>query len=99
MSTLRVRLALGMLWALGAVLLALGVGLGLATRSVVESYMETRLDHDAESLLSVLEFDAEGRPSLRAERVNPLFQRVYSGHYFVITTPGGVLRSRSLWQE
>ena len=99
MSTLRVRLALGMLWALGAVLLALGVGLGLATRSVVESYMETRLDHDAESLLSVLEFDAEGRPSLRAERVNPLFQRVYSGHYFVIITPGGVLRSRSLWQD
>jgi signal transduction histidine kinase len=59
----------------------------------------TRLDHDAESLLVALGFDAQGVPQLLDYPAGGLFQRVYSGHYFRVETDGGVLRSRSLWHH
>ncbi len=99
MKSVQRQLATGMFTTLALVFVALGIGLGIATRSVVEAYMETRLDHDAENLLSALRLGRGGGVRLRAQRANPIFLRVYSGHYFRITGEDFALRSRSLWQD
>ncbi len=99
MKSVQRQLATGMFATLAVVFVVLGIGLGIATRTVVEAYMETRLDHDAENLLSALHLGQGGAVRLRAQRANPIFLRVYSGHYFRITGETFVLRSRSLWQD
>ena len=71
----------------------------LAARTLTETYIHTRLEHDAENLLLALDFDASGRAQLDAARITPIYQRVFSGHYFVVTLPQETLRSRSLWDE
>ena len=99
MKSVQRQLATGMFATLAVVFVLLGIGLGMATRSVVEAYMETRLDHDAESLLSALRLGQGSAVRLRAQRANPIFLRVYSGHYFRVTGETFTLRSRSLWQD
>jgi signal transduction histidine kinase len=99
MRSVQARLGSGIFVALTIVFVVLGVGLSFGIGSVVESHMETRLDHDAESLLSALRFTAGNGIRLRARRANPIFMRVYSGHYFRIMVGSRTLRSRSLWQH
>ena len=99
MKSVQRQLAAGMFATLALVFVVLGLGVGMATRSVVETYMEKRLDHDAENLLSALRLGPGGTVRLRAQRANPIFLRVYSGHYFRITGETFMLRSRSLWQD
>ena len=59
MRSVRGQLATGMFITLGVVFLVVGLGLGVATRSVVEAYMASRLDRDTEGLLSALRYSPE----------------------------------------
>lgn len=68
-------------------------------RSLTESYFSSRLEHDVESLLAILSFDASGRAELAAEHPNPIFNRPFSGHYYEIIAGSDVIRSRSLWDR
>ena len=99
MKSLQSRLNLGLGVTLAAVFVLLGVAGSLAIRFVTENYVDSRLEHDAESLLAALAFAPDGTPQLRPGRVDPVYQRVFSGHYYRIDLPQAELRSRSLWDQ
>ncbi len=97
MRSLQARLSGGLI--LGLVALTAGlIGLGgWSLTRLAEDFVATRLEHDMDALLAALRLDAEGRPLLDVQRLGPVFRQPYSGHYYKLRSPGGELRSRSLW--
>jgi signal transduction histidine kinase len=71
----------------------------LALKYSAESYVVSRLRHDAESLIQALDFSPDGVPLLAARQVNPTFERPFSGHYYRLHSQGIDFYSRSLWQH
>lgn len=66
----------------------------LSTHSIL-----SRLQHDGESLAAAL-VQTNGEWQLDPSRLGTLYQRVYSGHYYLIKNVQGTnLRSRSLWDR
>lgn len=97
MNSLQTRLSTGLILALALLIgLAVVVG-GYSLRRLAEDFVASRLEHDLEALLAALDFDPTGRPLLTNDRFSPAFHQPYSGHYYKIESPGGSLRSRSLW--
>lgn len=98
MKSLEARLASGLLLALLVVFTLLLWGASVAVESLGRSYVQTRLEHDAEALLGAVRRAPDGSARLRAGRVTPIYQQPLSGHYFEIAFSDGTrLRSRSLW--
>lgn len=50
-------------------------------------------------IVAALEYGEQGRPILSREPADPLFNQPASGLYWQVTSPGGAIRSRSLWDE
>lgn len=94
-QTLSFHLALGLFVSL-MVQGALGFW---ALHWTAEGQVHTRLEHDAETLLMALQISEEGIPWLDNQRLNPVFNRPFSGHYYRIEVAGLTFYSRSLWQE
>ncbi|NEX22562.1 GHKL domain-containing protein [Thiorhodococcus mannitoliphagus] len=94
----RLHLGLGI-----SLVLLIGAAWWLGHRALhhtADAFVISRLEHDAEGLLGALSVTLDGTPQIGAERVTPVYDQPYSGHYFVIAISGGeVLRSRSLWDE
>ncbi|HSH30780.1 MAG TPA: ATP-binding protein, partial [Thiohalobacter sp.] len=89
---------------LGLALLLVYVMFGLAAsysfRLLTEHYIGTRLEHDAQGLLVALgPAGSDQTLRLQPARVSPIYDRVFSGHYYQIESGGQVLRSRSLWDQ
>ncbi|MBF2052841.1 MAG: ATP-binding protein [Candidatus Sericytochromatia bacterium] len=70
----------------------------MALDKSADLYVVSRLRHDVESLSRALRFSGEGLPVLDAQKVNPTFERPFSGHYYRLHAQGIDLYSRSLWQ-
>ena len=65
---------------------------------LVDDLVVSRLEHDGESLLAALQFDAEGKAMLTESSISTIYRQPLSGHYFLLLTEKNeVLRSRSLW--
>jgi signal transduction histidine kinase len=90
---LRHQLLLALLLVLTTTLMLLDYGV----RHLTQGYILSRLQHDSDSLLAALDQDDNDQWQLPTERQSSLYQAAYSGHYFVVLTPGGRLVSRSLW--
>ncbi len=99
MKSLQGRLSIALLISLLLVFLVQLVVVSIAIHRVTENYVAARLEHENENLLVALSFDAAGHPTLDLRRINPIYQRIFSGHYYRITTGNTVLRSRSLWDQ
>ena len=87
---------------LGRVLLVLLGGMViqwfLADRTIVyagEREMQTRLQHDADSLFSTLAVAEDGRLQFNPRSAGTIYTRVYSGHYFVMQVDGQRIQSPS----
>ena len=79
----------GLLWLLG----------NHAIRGLTEEFIVSRLEHDAESLLSALILDPV-RPRVRRHRISEFYSQPFSGHYYIIRIDDGLeLTSRSLWDR
>lgn len=98
MSSLERRLNLGL--ALSLLVISIGawwLGHAALHRSA-DALVLSRLEHDAETLLANLRFNASGDPRVAERHLPPVSRRPYSGHYQWLRTPGGrEWRSRSLW--
>ncbi len=57
----------------------------------------SRLGHDGESLIQALQFSPDQLPLLSPDRLDPIFNRPFSGHYFILDARGIQIHSRSLW--
>lgn len=92
--------------------LSLGLGLSLillfvlqwwvvnsAARSLTESYVVSRLGHDAESILAIIDFSKQGKIEFDANRYDPIYRMPFSGHYYLLQSGEQLQRSRSLWDQ
>lgn len=100
MESIQQRLNLQLGLALLLVYVLFGVAASYSFRLLTEHYIAARLEHDAESLLVSLVPGADSQGFvLQRNRINPIYERVFSGHYYQIETPHQMLRSRSLWDQ
>ncbi len=67
--------------------------------NINKTLMLSRLQHDAEAILASLELKDNQELSLKNLQVGHIYQRVFSGHYYVIKTNKQLIRSHSLWDE
>ncbi|HQZ01952.1 MAG TPA: sensor histidine kinase [Thauera sp.] len=99
MKSLLNRLSLAMALVLLAAGLLLAFALQDFPRRLVEDYVVSRLQHDAD-LLYVRVLDAADPESAAQGAAGTVYQLPLSGHYFLIRVGDGPwLRSRSLWDE
>jgi signal transduction histidine kinase len=97
MYSIRHRLARGLLVNMLLVMSLLVVGLNFMILELITGHTATRLQHDADSLISDLRRDAEGAWAIDATHVSTIYNRVRSGHYYLVQGSGFELRSRSLF--
>lgn len=65
---------------------------------LTEQFVLTRLQHDGDSLLSAITFDAQNEIQIASERLSAIYDRPLSGHYYqILTNNKTTLASRSLW--
>ncbi|HHL31477.1 MAG TPA: HAMP domain-containing histidine kinase [Oceanospirillales bacterium] len=67
--------------------------------NINKNMMLGRLQHDAEAILASLELQNNGEIGLKDLQVGHIYQRIFSGHYYVIKTKRQLIRSHSLWDE
>ncbi len=80
---------MGLIWFIG----------NQAVRSMTESFVAARLEHDAKGLLAAMVIEPEGF-RLRWRRINQVYSQPFSGHYYIIRFDDGhLVRSRSLWDQ
>lgn len=100
MRSLQARLAIGLMVSLIVLLGLEWLIVQSSIQSLTDDYVASRLGQATTSLLALLTFDEDGRPVMDTSRLDPLYRRPFSGHYFYIRAGGGhVLRSRSLWDD
>ncbi|MGF1645178.1 MAG: sensor histidine kinase [Thiotrichales bacterium] len=99
MTSLQRQLAFGLATSL---LLLFGLHAWLVStfpRALTEEYIQTRLQHDGEGLLARLRVAPDERLVIARGPLPPIYDKPYSGHYFIIKSGDAILRSRSLWSE
>ena len=97
--SLRWRLLLA---AAGAIMLALALAwvfMTLLFERHLERRLEVELTRDALGLVADLAFDAQGRLALERQPVDARMDKPAGGYYWQVSSPAGVLRSRSLWDQ
>ncbi|MCB2382892.1 sensor histidine kinase [Shewanella sp. SR1] len=66
---------------------------------LTQDFVASRLQHDADSLISALNNNPDGTWALTTNRLPNVYHRVNSGHYFAILIGEQTLRSRSLFDH
>jgi signal transduction histidine kinase len=99
MRSLQARLGAGLFISLVLVFFLLWLVVSNSIRYLAENYIASRLEHDSEILLGATNFDSQGLPTLNKNRLGQIYQRPFSGHYFIITSGTHKIRSRSLWDK
>jgi signal transduction histidine kinase len=97
--SLRWRLLLA---AAAAILVALAISwvfMTLLFERHLERRLEAEMTRDALGLVSDLAFDLQGGLQLEGEPSDPRLRKPAGGYYWQVSTPAGVLRSRSLWDS
>ncbi|HWU82882.1 MAG TPA: sensor histidine kinase [Methylophilaceae bacterium] len=97
MNSLQRQLSLGLLISLALLLALQWLAVNLAMQRMTESQLADRLYEEGETLLGALRFDNEQKPLLDAQRMGAIYQRPFSGHYYLLSTSREQVLSRSLW--
>ena len=63
---------------------------------ITSEYIGSRLENDVGNIITALQW-SDGRWKINENKVSEIFNRVRSGHYYIVRWEGGELRSRSLW--
>ncbi|MCC7201835.1 MAG: sensor histidine kinase [Nitrospirae bacterium] len=100
MRSLQTRLSAGLIISLIVLFTLQWFIVSKTIRYLTEDYVASRLRHDAEGFLVALVTGSDNTPSyLNMQRIDPIYNRPFSGHYYQIQTGGQIIRSRSLWDE
>lgn len=99
MKSLRARLSIGLAASLVALLALQWSIASVVIEQLVETQLLSRLTQDAENLLSGIDFNAQQEFVLDEGRISAVYQRPFSGHYYVIRAQGEITSSRSLWDS
>ena len=99
MNSLQQRLQLGLTSSVVFLMLLLWWLVGGAIEKFGEEFVQSRLGHDADSLLSALQADNNGVLQLTEGRMGSIYKQPFSGHYFVVLYGDKKFYSRSLWDE
>lgn len=98
MKSLRNRLTLALSLVLIGAGALLALGLQDFPRRLVEDYVRSRLEHDAD-LLYARVLDAPDPAAAVGDAAGTVYRVPLSGHYFVVRRGTELFRSRSLWDE
>ena len=79
------------------VMLVMLVMLNIFIQQLVKEQVVTRLQHDAESLVTIIQPGEENSWKINPAHISTVYNRVRSGHYYVVKTDDVTLRSRSLF--
>jgi len=99
MRSIQARLSTGLLFSLIIAFSAFWLLVSINIQFLAEEYIASRMAHDAETLLSAIEFDKEGNLTLDDLRIDLVYNQPFSGHYYVINTDAQTISSRSLWDH
>lgn len=100
MASLQARLASGLVISLVSLFLILWLLISQAIRVLAEDYIDSRLQHDATNLLAAISITPERKLILDEQRLDAIYHRPFSGHYFQISRPDkATIYSRSLWDQ
>ena len=100
MRSLQTRLSAGLIVSLALFFSLQWLIVSGSIRYLTENYVAARLRHDADNLLAALTFGGEaGGPDVNPEKIDPVYKRPFSGHYYRIVDGDRALRSRSLWDQ
>lgn len=87
---------------IGWLLLVL-VSAGMVVPEILRHYLQQEASQSMrlylDELSARLEVNAQGEPVVSGLLSDPRFRQPYSGLYWQVTSPSGVLRSRSLWDS
>ncbi len=97
MRSIQSKLSTGLLLSLIAAFTVLWYLVSINIQFLAKEYIETRLVHDAETLLSTISFDADGELVVDEALIDIIYKQPFSGHYYVINTGKQTTSSRSLW--
>jgi len=97
MYSLKKRIARNLSLNLLAVTIGLLIAMYLFTQQLLHDYILTHLQHDAESLASVIYEDPAKGWKIDPGRMSTIYNRVRSGHYYYVSIDGQVIISRSLF--
>lgn len=97
MKSILTRLNLGLGLYLVITFLVIGLAGSHGMRLLVEQWLISRLEHDAETLLISLQVDTQGQVALNPVFQDPIYHRPYSGHYYLVEGGEAQFHSRSLW--
>ncbi len=100
MNSLQSRLQVGLAASVVVLMALLWWAVSSAVQQVGEDMLLSRLERDTESLLAALQFDPVGGVSVTPGRMTSVYQRPFSGYYFIVLSATGDKQySRSLWDE
>ena len=97
MRSLQSKLSTGLILSLIAVFSVMWMLISSSIQSLADEYIASRMHHDAEMLLSTISFDTAGNLILDKAAVDLVYSKPFSGHYYLITSAGQIISSRSLW--
>jgi hypothetical protein len=97
MYSLRKRIARNLAANLLAVMIGLLIAMHLFAQQLLHDYILTHLQHDAESLASVIYRDPAQGWKIDPGRMSTVYNRVRSGHYYYVAIDGQAIISRSLF--
>ena len=96
MRSLQSRLGIGLTISIVILLLVQWLAVSFTIRHVAEDFVASRLQHDAEDLLSTLRITDDAL-LVNNRRIGSVYSVPFSGHYYRIQNKNHTLRSRSLW--
>jgi len=99
MRSIQARLSTGLLFSLIVAFSAFWLLVSINIQFLAQEYIASRMAHDADTLLSAIEFDNDGNLTLDDLRVDLVYNQPFSGHYYVINTDAQTVSSRSLWDH
>lgn len=99
MNSVQQRLQLGLAASVVLLMLLLWWLVAGAIEKFGEEFVQSRLEHDADSVLSALQVDENDVLQLTPGRMANIYKKPFSGHYFMVLSDDATLYSRSLWDE